>query len=117
VWHGPGSRDASDEEWESEFWNSTGSQEVQVDADVDTTNMLENMFYDFGGSKAMEDWLHNTVAGTFIVADNIHDDCSTRSSAGDEEEVDHAILEEEPLGDTIEQTTPVGPCNFDVEIL
>jgi hypothetical protein len=44
VWRGPGIIDFSDEEWEDDFWIPAQSTTAEVDAQVDTREMLHDAF-------------------------------------------------------------------------
>jgi hypothetical protein len=91
VWRGPGIIDSSDEEWEDDFWIPAQSTAAEVDAQVDTREMLHDAFQ----STDMEDRVRQEVLQAFTVADDLHEEYSHRLSSSGEDEAEPNEMEEQ----------------------
>lgn len=76
VWTGAGNRDSSDDDWEEEFWGPNQNRSVRVDAQVDTRGMIHNAFAVEENTVNVEDRIRQEVAQTFMVADEVHEQCN-----------------------------------------
>jgi hypothetical protein len=90
VWRGPGIIDSSDEEWKDDFWIPSQSTTAEVDAQVDTHEMLHDAFQ----STDMEDRVRQEVLQAFTVADDLHEEYSHGLSSSGEDEAKPNEMEE-----------------------
>jgi hypothetical protein len=107
--------DSSDEEWEEEFWRPAPGNRVDMDAQVDTREMVHDAFECRDDPTDLEYRIREEVLQAFTTADDLHEECSQgQSSSGDDDGVPADIGERagdtNPMADTIDK-------KFDAEIL
>ena len=55
IWRGPGDRDASDEEWEADYWAPQVHAAEGVDPQIDTWQMVQDVFQESDEGAGLED--------------------------------------------------------------
>jgi hypothetical protein len=76
VWRGPGKRDASDEEWEDDFWKPPDTHTIIPDAEVDTREMVDDAFQQADDALSIEERVQEDMIAAFTMADEVHEVCS-----------------------------------------
>ena len=105
--------DSSDEEWE--FYKAILGNRVDMDAQVDTREMVHDAFECRDDSMNLEYMVREEVLQAFTIADDMHEKCSHgQSSSGDDDDVpvdiEECVGDTNPMADTVDN-------NFDVEAL
>jgi hypothetical protein len=100
--------DSSDEEWEEEFWRPAPGNRVDMDAQVDTREMIHDAFECRDDPTDLEYRVREEVLQAFTTADDLHKECSQgQSSSGDDDGVPADIGEHagntNPMADTIDK--------------
>ena len=90
LWRGPGDRDSSDEEWESEFKTVPRvNEDGRMDVGLEVRSMVEDVFQEIDHQEhPLEETLQDIVMDAFNVVDGLQDG---GCDSGDEED-------EEPMG-------------------
>jgi hypothetical protein len=68
--------DSSDEEWEEEFWKPAPGNRVDMDAQVDTREMVHDAFECRDDPTDLEYRVKEEVLQAFTIADDLHEECS-----------------------------------------
>jgi hypothetical protein len=65
VWRGPKSRDLLDKEWEDNFWDLAAEHRIEVDEQVDTRRMVEEIFQQAHQNFSLEERVHEVALDAF----------------------------------------------------
>jgi hypothetical protein len=95
VWRGPGVTDSSDEEWEEEFWRPAQSKEAEVDAQVDTQEMLHDAFQSTKDPTDMEERVRQEVLQAFTATNDVYEEYSHGLSSSGEDEAEGNEMEDQ----------------------
>jgi hypothetical protein len=79
VWKGPGVRDSSDEEWEDDSRRRVSPLKLEIDSQVNTRDMVDNVILEEPLPTEMEDIVADVVTYAFVLGDSIHEECSDES--------------------------------------
>jgi hypothetical protein len=79
VWKGPGVRDSSDEEWEDDSRRRVSPLQLEIDSQVNTRDMVDNVFLEEPLPTEVEDIVADVVTSAFALGDSIHEECSEES--------------------------------------
>jgi hypothetical protein len=99
VWRGPGDRNISDEEWEEQFWRLPDPHHGEVDVEVDTREMLNDVFQSTDDPVDLEERVWDEVMVAFTAADRAHEESSQGGGSSDDDDSAPMGMEE-PTRDT-----------------
>jgi hypothetical protein len=79
VWKGPGVQDSSDEEWEDDSRRRVSPLQLEIDSQVNTQDMVDNVFLEEPLPTEVEDIMADVVTCAFALGDSIHEECGDES--------------------------------------
>jgi hypothetical protein len=72
-------QDSSDEEWEDDSRRRVSPLQLEIDSQVNTRDMVDNVFLEEPLPTEVEDIVADVVICAFALGDSIHEECSDES--------------------------------------